>query len=82
MLDIPASWACSVASAPDPQLRTNKCCVTATVLDEPVDTPGKKAQSACGSLAVFTVARHGTESQALEEREIEMFRTWFESGGD
>ena len=41
------------------------------MLDEPGDWPGKKAQSA---------ARHGTETPALEEREIEMLRKWFESG--
>jgi hypothetical protein len=50
------------------------------MLDEPGDWPGKNAQSAHGSLAGFAIARHGTETPALEEREIEMLRKWFESG--
>jgi hypothetical protein len=43
-------------------LRKRQCCVTA------------KAQSAHGSLAGFAIARHGTETPALEEREIKMLR--------
>ena len=50
------------------------------MLDEPSDWPGKRAQSKYGSLAGFTIARHGTQTPALEEREIEMLRKWFESG--
>jgi hypothetical protein len=50
------------------------------MLDEPGDWPGKKAQSVHGSLAGFAIAKHGTETPALEEREIEMLRKWFESG--
>lgn len=45
------------------------------------DKPGKKAQTKHGSLAGFVIARHGPETPALEEREIEMLRAWFESGG-
>ena len=50
------------------------------MLDEPGDWPGKKAQSAHGSLTGFAIARHGTDTLALEECEIEMLRKWFESG--
>jgi hypothetical protein len=50
------------------------------MLDEPGDWPGKKAQSKHGSLAGFAIARHGTETPALQDREIEMLKKWFESG--
>jgi hypothetical protein len=50
------------------------------MLDELGDWPGKNAQSKHGSLAGFVVARHGSETPALEEGEIEMLREWFESG--
>ena len=50
------------------------------MLDETGGWPRKKAQSAHSSLASFAVARHGTETPALEERKIEMLRKWYESG--
>jgi hypothetical protein len=50
------------------------------MLDGPADLPGKTAQSKHGSLVGFAIARHSTETPALEDREIEMLRKWFESG--
>lgn len=50
------------------------------MLDDAGDWPGQKAQSKHGSLAGFAVARHGTETPALEDREIEMLKEWFGSG--
>ena len=49
------------------------------MVDEPGARPGTKAHSK-GSLAGFLIAHHGTERPALEDREIEMLRKWFESG--
>ncbi len=49
------------------------------MVDEPGQLPGTKAHSK-GSLAGFLIAHHETERPALEDREIEMLRKWFESG--
>jgi hypothetical protein len=51
------------------------------MVDEPGDLPGHRAQSKYGSLVGYAIARHGTDSPVLEEREIDMLREWFESGG-
>jgi len=51
------------------------------MVDEPGDRPGTRANRKYGSLAGYAVATYGTENSALEEREVEMLRRWFESGG-
>ncbi|RDL40116.1 uncharacterized protein BP5553_00095 [Venustampulla echinocandica] len=51
------------------------------MLDEPGDAPGTRASATRGSLAGYAIARHGTDNPVLEDREIEMLRRWFETGG-
>ena len=47
--------------------------------DAPGDQPGEKAGKS-GDLSGFLIARHGTHDPALDDRDIEMLKKWFEEG--
>ena len=51
------------------------------MVDGPGDEPGHRANSKYGNLVGYAIARHGTDKPVLEEREIDMLREWFKSGG-
>ncbi|KAF2172694.1 hypothetical protein M409DRAFT_49236 [Zasmidium cellare ATCC 36951] len=48
-------------------------------VDEAGGKPGDKAAGK-GDLAGFLVARHGTHDPALDERDLDMLKAWFEKG--
>lgn len=64
---------CAAPSTKDEILRDED------MLDSPGDKVGSKALSK-GHLVGYMIARHDTENPALEDREIEMLREWFERG--
>ena len=49
-------------------------------IDDPSQLPGTKAAEKNGSLAGCCIARHGTDIQAFDERDLEMLREWFGKG--
>ncbi len=49
-------------------------------VDDPDQRPGTKAAEKSGSLAGCCIARHGTDIQAFDERDLEMLREWFGRG--
>lgn len=48
-------------------------------VDGPGERPGDKAASK-GDLVGYLVARHGTSDPALDERDLDMLKEWFEKG--
>lgn len=49
-------------------------------VDEAGSRPGMKAATQSGSLAGFLIARSGTNDPALDDRDWELLRDWFERG--